>query len=103
MLSQRTQRGHWQEQKSADDHDGAQQEKPERWRVVAQGTERERRRCLSPQAGRHRDRRDDRQEAADDDDNRGCNIPLRSRGRRIRIVIEAIGRSETVESRSIVR
>src|SRR5258705_13505646 len=85
VICQRAERGDRQEQERTNDHDGAEEQTAKRHGIVAQGTETEWRALLHAQERRHRNRRDDRQIAAEQDDQAAGDIPRDSLRRGIRI------------------
>src|SRR5262245_20175362 len=103
MLGEGAERRDREEEEGADDHDGPDEQSRERARVVAQRTETERRGSLRPEARGHRDRRDDGNEAADDDHEPGDDVEGYRGGRRRRIRGEPVGHPEPVEGRAVVR
>ena len=71
--------------------------------VVAQGSEAEGRALFHAKEARHRDRRNNRYEATKHNDEPCCDVPRNSLGRRVCIVVQAIGNAQSIEGGTIVR
>lgn len=102
MFCDGAERGYRQEQQGADDRDSSSQQASERESIVAQCTQAERRGLFHSKETGHGDRRQNRQEAAEHNDDSRRYVPWNSFGRRVWIVIQSIGDSQAIERRAVV-
>src|SRR6266851_8272913 len=93
VICKRAERGYRQEQERTNDHDCAEEQAAKCDGVVAKRSETEWRALLHAQEGRHRNRRDDRQVAAEQDDQAARDIPRHCFRSRIRIAEQAVANS----------
>src|ERR1700692_4562649 len=103
VLGQWAKRGHRKKQQGANDHDCAEQKTAERKRIVSQCSEPEGRFLFVSKRRRHRHWSDNWQIPTEKHHQTGGYIPRPGFRSGTRIVVEAIGHSQSIEGRAVVR